>query len=94
VLVDNPEHHPSGDFFLDGGRLNLTRGTRLTFSGIGYYRPALFAGCRPGVFSLAPLLRHAAERGLVSAEHHRGTWLDIGTPNRLRALDELLTARS
>lgn len=90
VLVDNPAHHARGDFFLDTGRLSLTSGVRLTFSGIGYYRPRLFDGCRPGAFALAPLLRRAAEHGKVSAEHYRGDWLDIGTPERLRALDARL----
>ncbi|MDQ4146095.1 MAG: nucleotidyltransferase family protein [Pseudomonadota bacterium] len=90
VLVDNPEHHPQGDFFLDHERLSLARGTRLTFSGIGYYRPELFSGCKFGAFPLAPLLRQAAEWRLVSAEHYRGAWFDIGTPERLRALNAWL----
>jgi MurNAc alpha-1-phosphate uridylyltransferase len=93
VLVDNPVHHPQGDFFLDHGGLSLSRGDRLTFSGIGYYRRELFDTCQPGTFPLAPLLRQAAERGLVSAEHYRGEWRDIGTPQRLRALHELLRQR-
>lgn len=75
VLVDNPEHHPGGDFTLDaGGRLHSTEavpGDRLTFSGIGVYRPQLLDGWRevigdaPGAdadpprFKLAPLLRAA-----------------------------------
>ncbi len=93
VLVDNPQHHPQGDFSLEHGRLTLASGTRLTFSGIGYYRPGLFDGCRPGAFPLAPLLRRAATRGWISAEHYRGAWLDIGTPERLRALDVMLRSR-
>lgn len=92
VLIDNPAHHPHGDFFLNAGRLSLTHGERLTFSGIGYYHPRLFEGCRPGAFALAPLLRHAAEHGKVSAEHYRGGWLDVGTPERLQALDARLRA--
>jgi MurNAc alpha-1-phosphate uridylyltransferase len=94
VLVDNPRHHPQGDFFLDHGRLSLARGNRLTFSGIGYYRPEMFNGCKPGAFGLAPLLREAATRGLISAEHYHGAWLDIGTPERLQALDTTLRSRS
>jgi N-acetyl-alpha-D-muramate 1-phosphate uridylyltransferase len=93
VLVDNPVHHPQGDFFLNHGGLSLSRGNRLTFSGIGYYRRELFDTCKPGKFPLAPLLRQAAEHGLVSAEHYRGEWRDIGTPQRLRALHELLRQR-
>jgi N-acetyl-alpha-D-muramate 1-phosphate uridylyltransferase len=91
VLVDNPQHHREGDFFLDDTRLSLVRGTKLTFSGIGYYKPALFHGCKPGAFPLAPLLRQAAEQVRGSAEHYRGAWFDIGTPERLQALDTVLT---
>jgi MurNAc alpha-1-phosphate uridylyltransferase len=93
VLVDNPTHHPEGDFHLDDGRLSNAGGPRLTFAGIGYYRAALFAGCRQGAFPLAPLLRAACDRGLVGGEHHRGAWTDVGTPERLDALRRRL-ARS
>lgn len=90
VLVDNPPHHPKGDFTLHDGLLQSDGGPKLTFSGIGVYRPALFAGCRPEAFSLGPLLQQAARAGLVTAEHYRGQWHDVGTPQRLRALDKLL----
>ncbi len=90
VLVDNPAHHPEGDFYLDSGRMSLTEGMKLTFSGVGYYRSELFAGCQPGAFPLAPLLREAAHQGRVSAEHYRGLWFDIGTHARLQELDGFL----
>jgi N-acetyl-alpha-D-muramate 1-phosphate uridylyltransferase len=92
LLVDNPEHHPRGDFTLEAGRIGNGEGGRLTFSGIGLYRAELFAGCTGGAFPLAPLLRRAADRGLVSGEHFRGAWQDIGTPQRLAALDARLRA--
>ncbi len=87
VLVDNPPHHPEGDFVLRGGRVQAQGGKKLTFSGIGVYRPQLFSGCRPGVFPLTPLLRAAMARAQVSGEHYTGIWCDVGTPERLRALD-------
>jgi MurNAc alpha-1-phosphate uridylyltransferase len=94
VLVDNPAHHPRGDFVLaDSGRLYADAGVRLTYSGIGLYRPELFAGCAGGAFPLAPLLRQAMAAGRVSGEYFAGRWLDIGTPERLRELDAQLTAR-
>lgn len=96
VLVDNPAHHPEGDFalvegrVLDPSRLN-PHASRLTFSGIACYRPELFAGVRPGhKAKLAPLLIAAMARGQVTGEHHRGHWMDIGTPARLQTLDETL----
>lgn len=93
VLVDNPPHHPKGDFALRDGRLVDADGlARLTFSGIGLYRPELFAGCRPGPFPLAPLLRAAIARGEATGEHYRGQWVDVGTPERLAELDRRLAA--
>lgn len=92
VLVDNPTHHPRGDFALKDGRVAAEGDHRLTFSGIGVYRRVLFEGCAPGAFPLAPLLRNAMARGDVSGEHYRGRWWDIGTPERLKALDAALRA--
>jgi MurNAc alpha-1-phosphate uridylyltransferase len=93
VLVDNPVHHPGGDFFLDGHRLVAEGENKFTFSGIGVYRPELFAGIVPGSKAkLAPLLLSAIAQGKVSGEHYRGRWVDVGTPQRLRELDEELVA--
>jgi MurNAc alpha-1-phosphate uridylyltransferase len=93
VLVDNPAYHPAGDFVLNDGQVLAAGMPKLTFSGIGVYRQALFKGCRPGKFPLAPLLRAAMAEGRVSGEHYRGAWLDIGTPERLAALDVRLRAQ-
>lgn len=94
VLVDNPAHHPKGDFYLADGRITEDYGTRLTFSGIGYYRPELFADLSALRFALAPLLYQAAAQGRISAEHYPGQWFDIGTPARLEALDAYLSGLS
>jgi N-acetyl-alpha-D-muramate 1-phosphate uridylyltransferase len=87
VLVPNPGHHPGGDFALDAGRVRTTGPARLTFSGIGLYRAALFAGCAPGAFPLAPLLRRAADDDRVAGSLHTGEWVDIGTPERLARIN-------
>ncbi len=88
VLVDNPPHHVTGDFALDHGRVSLSGKDNLTFSGVGVYLPRLFAGVEPGSRAkLAPLLRQAMVEGKIAGEHYRGTWADIGTPERLRQLD-------
>ncbi len=93
VMVDNPSQHPRGDFHLaTDGLLCAHAEPRVTYSGIGVYDPALFADCSPGAFPLAPLLRHAMDAGLVSGEHYRGRWIDVGTPQRLAALARSLTS--
>ena len=85
VLVDNPKHHSRGDFALDHGLIHDE--PRLTFAGIGVYRPELLAGHTPGKFALAPVLRAAMRDGKISGEHFRGAWSDIGTPQRLAEID-------
>jgi MurNAc alpha-1-phosphate uridylyltransferase len=93
ILVDNPSHHPNGDFLLYEGRVLPTddqrpNNSKLTFSGIGIYQPELFSGIpRGSVAPLAPLLREQIAAGRVSGEHHRGLWVDVGTPQRLAELD-------
>jgi len=87
VLVDNPAHHPRGDFSLENGRVTDAGEAALTFSGIGLYHPDLFSGHPPGAFPLAPLLREAMLRGQVSGEHYSGRWTDVGTPERLKELN-------
>ncbi len=104
VLVANPAHNPGGDFALgEDGRVASRGSPALTFAGIGVYRPRLFERWRqvigetPGAaevpprFKLAPLLRAAMARQAVSGEHHAGLWTDVGTPQRLAALDKALS---
>jgi MurNAc alpha-1-phosphate uridylyltransferase len=86
VMVSNPPQHPQGDFVLDGARLVVGDGPTLTYSGIGIFSPALFAGCTAGQFPLLPLLKRAIAAGRLQGQHHTGQWLDIGTPERLAAL--------
>jgi MurNAc alpha-1-phosphate uridylyltransferase len=86
VLVPNPEHNPAGDFGLADGRVEPDAETRYTYGGMGILSPELFAGCTPGRFPLAPILRAAARQGRISGVLHGGGWVDVGTPERLYAL--------
>ena len=93
VLVDNPGHHPNGDFALaPDGTVAEAGHTRLTFSGIGCYRPRLFLAWSSERFPLVAVLRDAIAAGTLCGEHHRGEWIDVGTPDRLEALDRTLCA--
>lgn len=100
VLVANPAHHPAGDFILTDGKILSPSlddsdpedtANKLTFSGIGVYRPALFSTITRGQpAKLAPLLRTAMATGQISGEQHHGRWIDVGTPERLAQLDAQL----
>ena len=94
ILVDNPSHHPNGDFVLAGSRVASGEGRRLTFSGIGVYRPELFAELPEGCFPLAPILFDACDKGRLSGVHYTGEWWDVGTPERLALLDQRLRGDS
>ena len=90
VLVENPAHHPGGDFSLDaGGHLHATP-ARLTYSGISVLDPRLFGGCGHGSFPLKPLLDRAMESGRLTGQRHAGGWTDVGTPARLASLNSEL----
>ncbi len=89
VLVTNPEHNAAGDFVLDGAQVAMEGAPRYTFSGIALYRPEIFRSVERGAKAkLAPLLTRAIRQGLVGGELHRGMWHDVGTPQRLAALNQ------
>jgi MurNAc alpha-1-phosphate uridylyltransferase len=92
ILVKNPSHNPKGDFSINQGnnRIRDSGENACTFSGIGYYHPDLFKNLNYGKRPLAPILRDAMQTGQVSGELFSGDWRDIGTPERLQALNEEL----
>lgn len=89
-LVDNPEHHPKGDFSLTNSGRVIDQPS-LTFAGVSLISPQLFVGCQAGRFPLAPLLRQAMQVGCVTGEKHAGFWLDVGTVQRLQYLEDYLS---
>lgn len=103
VMVDNPDHNPKGDFaYQENGMLASEGAVRLTFSGVGVYRPELLLNCQEQWqqadtahprFKLAPLLRRAMAHNAITGEHHQGLWTDVGTPERLAELDRILKIR-
>lgn len=95
VLIDNPPHHPEGDFVLNQGCVSEQgEGTRLTYSGISVWHPQCFAELATGRRALKPIMLQAMARQQLSGEYFAGRWWDIGTPQRLADLDALLRRQS
>ncbi len=90
VLIANPPHHPRGDFGLEPGGRVVAAPTPLTYSGLAILDPQLFDGCEDGRFPLKPLLDRALADSKLSGQRHDGFWSDVGTPERLAALDVML----
>lgn len=91
VFVNNPEQHPQGDFTLASGRAYTfeqnQQGENLTYSGVAVINPKMFDGLEQGKRPLAPLLKQGMLDGKISAEKMQAAWVDVGTPERLTALD-------
>lgn len=91
VFVNNPEQHPQCDFTLANGRAYTfeqnQQGENLTYSGVAVINPKMFDGLEQGKRPLAPLLKQGMLDGKISAEKMQAAWVDVGTPERLTALD-------
>ena len=92
VLVPNPPHHADGDFSLEQGRVHSKGPASFTFSGVAVYRPDFFSGLTAAKQPLKPLLDAGIVESKVTGEIYTGTWVDVGTPQRLQALDEACRA--
>jgi len=90
VMVPNPAHHPVGDFVLEQGRLLALGQSRVSYAGLSVMSPELFDGIRPGKTALRPLLDTAMIQARLSGQLWGGLWSDVGTPARLRALENKL----
>ena len=94
VLVENAEHNPHGDFYIDESRKvhedHEARDKRLTFSGISVMHKMLFEGFPIQPRSTIPLLQEAMAKNLVSGEIYDGLWIDVGTPERLNEVNAIV----
>jgi MurNAc alpha-1-phosphate uridylyltransferase len=91
VMVRNPGYL-KGDFGIEHGEAKAAAAELFTFSGVGVYRPEFFAGCVDGAFPLKPLMLRSMAEGRCSAQLYEGMWEDVGTPQRLAALNGELPA--
>jgi MurNAc alpha-1-phosphate uridylyltransferase len=97
VMVDNPPQHPKGDFALDDEgwvRVLAPGATGWTYAGVGLYRAGFFVDMGAGKLPLRPLLDKAIARHQLGGECYRGQWQDVGTPERLQALNDALQGRA
>lgn len=95
VMVDNPPQHPGGDFHLDDAgwlRVLAPGAVGCTYAGVGLFTPAFFDGLPCGKRALLPVLNAAIARRTLGGVQHAGQWHDVGTPERLRALNAAVSA--
>jgi MurNAc alpha-1-phosphate uridylyltransferase len=90
ILVNNPAHHPEGDFALSGELIKNNGQPMYTYSGIGIYHPDFFSTQKKGASPLAPIIREKCEQNLISGQYHAGRWTDVGTLERLQQLEQQL----
>ena len=95
VMVPNPDWHGCGDFSLKDGKLVVDADVpKYTYAGIGLYSPQFildYCGAEKR-FPLREPLNAAIASGRVTAGLHGGEWYDIGTPERLHALQKRLAS--
>ena len=95
ILVKNPIHHSSGDFFLKRNNVEAGEGQKpYTYSGMSIISPLLFSECVDKIFPLEPILEDYALRGNITGELHNGIWTDVGTQDRLLALEKYLNEKN
>lgn len=87
IMVDNPAHHPEGDFAINDKGLLTEEGDCLTYTGISVLSPLLFSSCVTGPFPLRDLLVPAISSGKLSGERYEGYWTDVGTLDRYEELN-------
>lgn len=86
ILVPNPPHHPHGDFSLDGRQVTLRDGQTYTYAGIARFSPAVFANLPVAPLPLLPVLERLIHAGRLGGQVYSGLWTDVGTPQRLAAI--------
>lgn len=95
ILVDNPSHHPEGDFYYHQGYAYSDNPSledkieKYTFSGMSIISPQLLTGVQPHhIQPLAPLLRDFANQQKITASVFTGTWINADTSERLERANQ------
>ncbi len=95
LLVNNPKHHPAGDFGLQEGLVSYEPVLKYTYSGISVFKPMLFANyaknrIEASCFPLREVLRPAIESRCIIGSVYEGHWCDVGTIERYNELNKRL----
>ena len=85
-LVPKPNWRERGDFSLLDNRVVDSENPEYLYAGIALYHPRILEGAKVEKFSIVPRLKHAIHNGLVGGQLLTGKWDDVGTPERLSAL--------
>ncbi len=94
VMVPNPAHHPDGDFGIDDAGFLTTSGELMTYSGISVLSPELVRDDPDEVFMLRKVFDLAVGSGQLEGIFHDGSWCDVGTVERYRALTKELEEKA
>jgi N-acetyl-alpha-D-muramate 1-phosphate uridylyltransferase len=88
-LVPNAAHHPLGDFGIDAHGIAVAQAPlRHTWASVGLFRATMFRGIAAGTkLPLRPLLDVAIAQRRISAQLWDGKWTDVGSVERLQALN-------
>lgn len=89
ILVNNPPHHPQGDYGIDDDGL-VMQTHAYTYSGIAKLSPSLFAHETVRPFRLPDLFAKVIAQKQISAERYPGFWYDVGSIERLQELESKL----
>lgn len=90
IMVDNPDYHREGDFGLEHGIISRQAIKKLTYANIGVFRPEFFVSAPQGAFPLGVLLREHIANNLISGEYYAGNWHNIGTPQDLELVNNII----
>ena len=86
-LAPQPSWRDRGDFSLTKeGRVQAVEEPNLLYTGIALYHPRILDGAKVEKFSIVPRLKDAIAKNRVGGILHDGVWDDVGTPERLEAI--------
>lgn len=93
VMVENPPYNLAGDFSLSSdGVIEFGReGVQsYTYGNIGVFNPGIFADCAGGIIKFRDIIDNPISQGRVSGQLYCGEWVNVGTPEILAQLNNMV----